>query len=385
MALQSRKLILLENDKDEAVTRLRELLASPLGLAEVLICMAFHRGPPHGLYLAQQTLDSIKRVAAGLASAETHANTYKVAGYAVYAFSFQQFFASSYRARQGNVLEEVLRKTLSDGGVKVYAKNGHKGALHSELGLTLSSGHDVDVLARNEGGDFLLIQVRSRDDTGGTTAKGSLVELLRDILRSNQKPKYAIRYLIIVWEEMGGDQKSSLIDKALQSLADYVTGSSAKETLKKGLPLQVTDSITLQLAYGTDQTTDNLAKFTSNRKMASLLSEILGLMRSWDDLWLAYALTSLELERLAVLGKSNFELLDEKLDSAGIVIGAKDLRNYLEASERIARRLQEDWREDTLPVKSPAESVTYIRDLVLLKMVRTNLGKECEGRLGKFV
>ena len=376
--LQSRKLILLEDEGDPAISRLRELLKSPLGLAKVLTCMAFHKGPPHGLYLAQQKLDSIKRIAAGLASAESHASTYKVAGYAVYAFSLQQFFASSYRARQGNVLEEVLRTTLSDGGVQVYAKKNHKEALRSELGLTLESGHDVDVLAKNKRNDFLLIQLRSRDDTGGTTAKASLVELLRDILRSGRKPKHQIRYVIVVWEELDGNQKMSLIDKVLQSLTGLIHSPGAKETLEKGLPLQVADSIILQLAYGTTQTTSDLAEFAFNKTMAKLLSEVLNLMRSWDDLWLAYALTSLELERLAVLGKSNFELLDEKLEKASITIGQRELRNYLDSSERIARRLQEEWREDTLPVKSPADSVTYIRDLVLLKMIRIKLGDECQ-------
>jgi hypothetical protein len=275
-------------------------------------------------------------------------------------------------------LEEVLRTTLSDGGVQVYAKKNHKEALRSELGLTLESGHDVDVLAKNKRNDFLLIQLRSRDDTGGTTAKASLVELLRDILRSGRKPKHQIRYVIVVWEELDGNQKMSLIDKVLQSLTGLIHSPGAKETLEKGLPLQVADSIILQLAYGTTQTTSDLAEFAFNKTMAKLLSEVLNLMRSWDDLWLAYALTSLELERLAVLGKSNFELLDEKLEKASITIGQRELRNYLDSSERIARRLQEEWREDTLPVKSPADSVTYIRDLVLLKMIRIKLGDECQ-------
>lgn len=382
--LQSRKLILLEDDNAPAISRLRGLLKSPLGLAKILTCMAFHKGPPQGLYLAQQKLDSIKRVAAGLASAESHASTYKVAGYAVYAFSLQQFFASSYRARQGNVLEEVLRTTLSDGGVQVFAKKDHKAALRSELDITLGSGHDVDVLAKNKRNDFLLIQLRSRDDTGGTTAKASLVELLRDVLRSGRKPRHPIRYMIIVWEELDGNQKTSLIDKVLQSLTGLFQSSDAEETLEKGLPLRVSDSIILQLAYGTPQTTSDLAEFASNKIMMNLLSDVLSLMRSWDDLWLAYALTSLELERLAVLGKSNFELLDEKLEKASITIGQREFRNYLDSSEKIARRLQEEWIEDTLPVKSPADSVTYIRDLVLLKMIRTKLGDECQVLLRKL-
>jgi hypothetical protein len=240
------------------------------------------------------------------------------------------------------------------------------------------------VLARNKRNDFLLIQLRSRDDTGGTTAKASLVELLRDILRSGRKPRHPIRYVIVVWEELDGNQKTSLIDKVLQSLTGLISPSGAEETLERGQPLRVADSIILQLAYGTAQTTSDLAEFASNKAMTRLLSDVLNLMQSWDDLWLTYALTSLELERLAVLGKSNFELLEEKLERARITIGQRELRNYLESSEIIARRLQEEWREDTLPVKSPADSVIYIRDLVLLKMVRTKLGDECQVMLRRL-
>ena len=43
----------------------------------------------------------------------------------------------------------------------------------------------------------LIIQLRSRDDTGGTTAKGSLVDFLRELLRQNSSD---VLYLVCVWD-----------------------------------------------------------------------------------------------------------------------------------------------------------------------------------------
>ena len=60
--LQTRRLLLLEDPTDSIVQRQATMLESPLGLAEVLVAMAFHKAPTPGLLLAKQDLDSIKRV-----------------------------------------------------------------------------------------------------------------------------------------------------------------------------------------------------------------------------------------------------------------------------------------------------------------------------------
>jgi hypothetical protein len=374
--LQPRQLILLGDSADPIIQRLGQLLESPLGLAKVLVAMSFHNGPPPGLTLAQRKLDSIKRIAAGLASAEAHATTYHVAGYSVYAFCLQQFFASSYRARQGNVLEEVLRATLTDGGLKVWEKDEHKQVLSRELGVVTPAAHDVDVLAKNRADRYLLVQVRSRDDTGGTTAKASLVELLVDILRSKEKVKRPVLYLMFVWESLDRAQKSSLVTKVLSNLGGLVPTAGFKDPLTRGEAVEIGSCIQLQLAYGTEEAARVVGSFASQTRLHELLAKVLGLMRSWDDLWLAYGVASLELERIVLGGKSNFELLESKLTAAGIVIRSSDLRNYAEASERIARLLIEDWHEDTLPVKAPADALTYVRDLVLLKMIHVKMGNQ---------
>jgi hypothetical protein len=372
--LQPRQLILLDDPSDPSIQRLGQLLESPLGLAEVLVAMSFHKGPPPGLTLAQRKLDSIKRIAAGLASAEAHATTYRVAGYSVYAFCLQQFFASSYRARQGNVLEEVLRATLKDGGLKVWEKREHKQVLSRELGVVTPAAHDVDVLAKNGADRYLLIQVRSRDDTGGTTAKASLVELLVDILRSRDKVKRPVLYLMFVWESLDRAQKTSLVTKVLSNLEGAVSTAGLKDPLTRGEAVELGSSIQLQLSYGTEEAARVVGSFASQTRLHEMLAKVLELMRSWDDLWLAYGVASLELERVVLGGKSNFDLLEAKLTAAGVTIRSSDLRNYTESSERIARQLIEDWHEDTLPVKAPADAVTYVRDLVLLKMIHVRMG-----------
>jgi hypothetical protein len=372
--LQTRRLLLLEDPTDSIVQRQATMLESPLGLAEVLVAMAFHKAPTPGLLLAKQDLDSIKRVAAGLSSAEVHASTYRVAGYSVYAFCLQQFFASSYRARQGNVLERVLEVALQDCGLKVWEKSEHKKVLKSEMGISTASRHDVDVLARNQAGRFLLIQVRSRDDTGGTTAKGSLVELLRDILRSKDQVRHPVLYLMFVWESLDGSQKASLVSKVLSNLSGLVPDTGLQEPLFRGEVVPVSAKIQLQLAYGTKEAAEIVGRFASQEGVHERLAKVLEL--TWDDLWLAYGMASLELDRLVLGGRSNFDLLEEKLGRAGITIRPSDVKNYLVASERIAEQLLKHWHEDTLPVKAPADALTYLRDLVLLKMIHVKLGAE---------
>jgi hypothetical protein len=374
VALQGRRLLLLENPSDAIVQRQAKVLESPLGLAQELVAMSFHRGPPPGLTLAQRELDDIKRFAAGLSSAEKHASTYKIAGYSVYAFSLQQFFASSYRARQGNVLERALDATLSDGGLKVWSKSEHKKVLKNDLGFLTKSAHDVDVLAKNRSDEYLLVQVRSRDDTGGTTAKGSLVELLADLLRSKSTPRRPILYLLFVWESLEGNQKVSLVTKVLANLSSMIATTGLKEPLLRGEPVVVTPEIRLQLAYGTTEASNVIGEFAANPKVNELLAKVLEM--TWDDLWLSFGLASLELERLVMSGKSNFDLLEEKLTANGIAISDTDLRRYMDSSERIAQQLLPFWKEDTLPVRAPADALTYVRDLVLLKMIHLKMGSE---------
>src|SRR5256712_7727542 len=118
---QSRKILLLDASGTTVERQVRTILVGPLGLAKTLACLAF-TGGGQALVGIKDQIDSIKKVAAGLARAERLASSYAVADYASYLFGFQQFFNSSYRARQGGVLEAAVRQVLEDSGAKAYEK-----------------------------------------------------------------------------------------------------------------------------------------------------------------------------------------------------------------------------------------------------------------------
>jgi len=380
--LQDRKLILLEDDTDPSVSRLKDILESPLGLAKALVCLSFSQDSSRGLLTVKEKLDSIKRMAAGLASAEAKSD-YKVANYAVYVFAFQQFFHSSYRARQGNVLEAVIRTILTDSRAVVYKKNDHKSVLRNRLGIVTRRDHDLDVMAWNQS-DYLLVQIRSRDDTGGTTAKGSLVELPRDILREKISVSSPVRYVIYVWEPLQENQRRALINKILGELHEQVKTTDLEEKLDRGEPAEIHEKIELQLAYGPTQFADILLQFTRNPQLKDVFERTTRFVSSWDDLWLSYAIASLELGHLATKDVSNFQILERKLRLDNIAFTHEDLRQYLEASKTYALQLLPKWTEETLPVSSPADQLIYIRDLILLKMIHHKIQEECSSITEQF-
>jgi len=381
--LDRRRLLLLEDN--EASKEVVEILQSPLGLVKTLVCLAFD-DENGGFQAIMENLDSIKKMAVGLSAAKEK-SSYPVANYSMYLFSFQQFFHSSYRARQGNVLEEIIRKTLEKAGATVYEKGEHENVLRNIIGIGTTSGHDVDVLA-NKDNNFLLIQVRSRDDTGGTTAKGSLVELLADFLQHTTGPTFnlnSLYYIIYVWETLQGGQKQSLVTRCKSQLERVTTlQNNFEDALYKGEVVHLRSNIHLQLIYGPDEFSELISNFTNNREAANLLSGELSILNNWDDMWLSYAMVSLELENMKIHNKFNFQILEEKLSEKGISFSYEDIRNYNESSERYALQILPEWDEDTLPVDSPSDQLNYLRDLILLKMIFYKINASCSDILKKI-
>jgi len=378
--LDRRRLLLLEDN--EASKEVIEILQSSLGLVRILVCLAFC-DETRGFQVLTDTLDSVKKVAAGLYATESKIN-YPIANYSRYLFSFQQFFHSSYRARQGNVLEEIIRKTLKKAGATVFEKREHKNTLQNIIGIDTTSGHDVDVLAAKDN-SFLLIQVRSRDDTGGTTAKGSLVELLADFLQHEREPEFNLYYVIYVWEPLQEEQKQSLVNKCQSQLERVITlQDDFAETLYNGGIVDLRSNTHLQLVYGTDKFSELISNFTNNRGATDLLREELSLLNNWDDMWLSYAMVSLELENMKIHNKFNFKILEEKLSKEGLSFSNEDIKNYNESSERYALQILPKWVEDTLPVDSPSEQLNYLRDLILLKMIFNKINASCPDILNKI-
>ena len=369
-ACNDRKIILLENKNDKAIQQLLSILCSPLGLAKDLSNNAFDKQGIDGLLSYEKNLDFLKKVGAGLESA-SRKGSYPISDYVSFLFAFQQFFHSSYRARQGNFAESLVRSILTlSKKVKVYSKKQHTQEMANVLSSKTENKHDMDVIARLSD-KYLFVQIRSRDDTGGTTAKGSLVEFLKDIIRNNNIPKYPIRYVIFIWVSGSSTQKSSLISKIVDQLTNLggIDPGEIKENLTKAHKVVLGENITMELVYGFEGFSKILGDFSGSSEIARISKEVFETLEDWDDLWLTYVVTSIEIQNLKIRGKNNFQILEEKLAETNIIISSNSLTDYKKESCRIAQILMQQWKEDTLPVSSPGDQFLYIRDLVLIKMM----------------
>ncbi|MCK6381059.1 MAG: hypothetical protein L6Q54_07395 [Leptospiraceae bacterium] len=171
-------------DETEEVKIVKSILKSPIGLSQDIIKRLFE----NRFNELNDDLDEIKQFAAGVNRARSLASSYSLASYYSYLFSFHQHFNSSYRARQGKVLEAMLQGILSNycGCDKVAKSPTETKELFEELFQKNSPRLDADVVGiDSKNSKAIVMQLRSRDDTGGTTAKSSLVELLKEFLRES--------------------------------------------------------------------------------------------------------------------------------------------------------------------------------------------------------
>ena len=367
--VKQRNLILLENKNDPAISALSTILESPLGLAKEIAFRCFQKDKDSSLLSYKNGLDVLKRLGVGLESAMKK-SAYPIANYSSYLFAFQQFVHSSYRARQGNFAESLLRSILKKTSATVYSKKDHLKITEKILGTNTTSKHDLDVVASMPK-ENLFVQIRSRDDTGGTTAKGSLAEFLKDVLRNKVVPKEPIRYVIFIWVSGDSAQKNSLITRIVDQLNGLtnIQTEEMKKDLASQKRIQLSKNITLELSYGFDAFSNILAEFSESESISEISKKIFKTLEDWDDLWLTYALSSIELQNLAINGINNFLILENKLEKLGINISNQDISHYKERSIDIAHELIEEWDENTLPVNSVRDQLLYIRDLILMRMI----------------
>ena len=371
MAFQDRIILLIdENPQTEEV---KDIFKSPLDLVKELVKCCFSSDASQSLLKYERELDAIKKRAAGITRAH-NLSSYKIAEYSPYLFAFQQFFHSSYRARQGEVLEAVVYYSLKSANANPSKeKKDRKSLIKMSFGIRRNVGYDVDFFAKKQD-NILLGQIRSTDVTGGTTAKGSLVDLLRFILREKRLSP-STRYLIVVWEPLERQQKQSLINKMWDSLRSELgteNETEFMENIDQGWEIPDTN-ISVRLVYGTGEFGDELDDFAGNNNAKTKLLSLWESIQKWDDLWLTYAIASLELENLIFRGFTNFQLLDKKLQELNIAILNDDFRNYGASSITIAEKLARGWSESTLPVTAPSDILNYLRDLVLLKMIHVKV------------
>ncbi len=366
---QPRTFLLLE-DPSPTVDMVREILASPLGLAQEIVCKLFN----NDIGALRDDMDVIKEFVAGVTQAKS-LSSYSVANYYSLMFSFHQWFHSSYRARQGKVLEAVLRQVLqSHTNFKSTPESVRKEMipiLQTMFRTKSIPNLDMDVMGITpDKKRLIIIQLRSRDDSGGTTAKGSLVDMLKGFLRTHKKPSADILYLVGIWDKRNSQQRESTIKKIYSSLKEN-TRLTEKEFQKIGDRISLTPKINLQMAYGIDSILEAIFDWDTSKKPHNIevVKDIITKIEKWDDLWLAYAIASIELELRSLRGTSNLRLLSGKCNALDIDL---DYRSYLllqKSIEIAIEKLIPAWTESTLPVQSPAEQALYIRDLLFLRAI----------------
>jgi len=366
--LQERNFLLLKNDKDLNVVK--QILKSPLGLAQDLI----ERLNENKYTELKKNLDKIKQFVAGIERAEA-LKSYELANFYPTMFAFHQFFNSSFRARQGKVLEAVIQEILknyTDCNIVPRRVKEMQKIIKTTYNLSDDLNLDIDALGKDDKNKKIIItQIRSRDDTGGTTAKGSLVDFLRDLLRTNKKSEYKLLYLIAVWDERNLQQKSSTIFKMYSSLKENIKieKTNFSRDISKGVELS--KNIFLKLAYGTDEISQALFDWntSNNQNVLKSIKNITKTITNWDDLWISYAISSLEIENYSFHKKTNIEILNNYLQSEKI----KLLDINIEEINQISLHIASIWKENTIPLLSVSDKILYIRDLIYLKLIYDKL------------
>ncbi|WP_207764437.1 hypothetical protein [Raineya orbicola] len=360
---QERTFLLLSDHNEEENFK-KEVLQSPLGLAKNIIDDLF----ASKFSDLQAKLDTIKDFTAGISSAKKF-KEYGLAKHYPHLFAFHQFFHSSIRARQGKVLEKIIGFVLKNYVKCPIVTEGHESLsiLQAIIDEKLEK-LDIDALAASpDRKKIILIQLRSRDDTGGTTAKGSLVELLRSMLRLNKKPNIKILYLVGIWDERDSNQKNSTITKFCSSLKDFISD----ETLFKKQIEQIyhfNDTLMLQLAYGTNAISRAIFEWSESQDEAILrgIQNIVGTIENWDDLWIAVSIANLELELQHIQNVSNINILKEKIQKFNFQPNISSYENIYHSATQFTNQILPTWNENSLPFGSIAEKAHYIRDLVFL-------------------
>ena len=356
-------------DFSEETDLVKDILKSPLGLASKLIARLFEERFEE----LKDDLDVIKHFTAGIGRAQSLSSTYKLASYYPFMFAFHQNFHSSFRARQGKVLEEIIRHILQKYGRcdEVPSNNVDRlEVLRNIFSQDKPLDLDIDVMGVDSANKkTIMIQLRSRDDTGGTTAKASLVDLLRELLRTDKVPMNDVLYLVCIWDPRQSMQKVSTIKKMYPNLRDLIEIGEEDFYDVAEKKLRLRDKIYLKMDYGTDEIARSIFEWIgdANHEVLNSISTIVDLVSNWDDLWISYAITSLELEVMVFSGQSNVKLLNEKYGQIGISFDYDSYHNLTDSIDKIVEAMIPLWTEDTIPLSSLSDKAQYIRDLLFLK------------------
>lgn len=364
---------ILTFDKEEET--LKKILNSPLGLTYDLLKILFENKFKEKI----EELDTIKSFVGGIGRTQSFKENYVVSSYYPYLFSFQQYFHSSYRARQGKVLEEFFKEIFKqlDNNFDVPDKLNTKQKLMGEVFEKYNSKLDLDVVVRKNKGDLLTLQLRSRDDTGGTTAKGSLVESLRKSLQLVSIRNSKLLYLIGIWDTVKSNQKNITIDKIYSNLKNDLDKFKISETVfKKNFEkgVEIREGITIKLCYGVNNIINTIREWSGNKNDKynnKLFDNLIEKVSRFDDMWLTYCISSIELQIMKMRKHTNIIYLNKLLSS----VPPYDLRKFrthkelLDLSNKVSELIIPQWKLPLHMVSSVSDKVHYIRDLVILKFM----------------
>jgi hypothetical protein len=362
---------LLTLDSDPTSNLIRSMLKSPLGLSHKIVRCLFNDNFDE----IRENLDSIKEFVAGVTRAEKFGNHYLLAKFYPPLFAFHQFFHSSYRARQGKTLEECIKELLreTNSSLIVPDKLNNKIKVMGSVFKGYNSKRDLDVVAQNKS-KVMAIQLRSNVDTGGTTAKSSLVEVFGKILTLPKILNKSLFYHIGVWETEG-NQKTITKDKFYDLLEHHlrklkIDRNKFLSNIEKGITIK--KDVSLKLSFGTKEILRSIKEWLGNpvNLKDSAINDMTKKMENWDDLWLSYAIASIEMQTKKFKGYNNVEYLDKLL---------KDIRydtskytksiEYVKLADELALKIIPMWEQPSIPLDSPSDKVHYIRDLILLKFI----------------
>lgn len=350
----------------------KTILKSPLGLAQKIIRLLFE----NNFKEVKDNLDSIKQFVAGITRSEVIGKSYTLAKFYPYLFSFHQFIHSSYRARQGKTLEELFKEVIRQANKDfiVPDKEKDKQKVMAEVFKGYDSKLDIDVVAKKSKGKVLALQLRSRDDTGGTTAKSSLVEALRRVMKKSVEKDTDLFYLIGIWDKIKSNQKNITISKIYESLEPYFQKQISRDyfinNIEKGIQLH--KGVMLKLAYGDEEIVKNVSDWIGEDTELDYgtMKKIIKTLESSDDLWLSYVVASLELENIELKGINNIQYLNELLKNEKFDISTfTSNEEYLKLANELALKIIPKWDRDSLPVLPMSEKAHYIRDLILLRFI----------------
>ena len=371
---QDRFLLTLDSEPTSAL--IRSVLKSPLGLSHEIINCLFE----NKFDKIRDNLDSIKEFVAGVSRAESLGKEYPLASYYPSLFAFHQYFHSSYRARQGKTLEEFIKEVLraTDSSLVVPDDLATKIQIMATAFQGYNTKGDMDIIVKNQS-KIMVIQLRSRDDTGGTTAKSSLVEVFRTALALPKIRSIEFVYHIGIWEKIKSNQKSTTKNKFWETLAHQLTplGITKERFLaevESGIVIK--PEITLRLSYGNEEILKVIKEWLGNPQNLkdSAIKDMIIKIENWDDLWLSYAIASMEMEVQKIGKFNNIKYLDSllakiKYDTNGFTKNEE----YVSLANELASKIIPSWKQPSIPLPSTSDRVHYIRDLILLRLIYEHL------------